>query len=269
MHSSIPRRGRRIFGRPEWAAARVLLLALVLPAAACSRNVGTPPADERPPALFRVEVGVAADADSRPELFGVLFVGVRPAGGGPPVLVARAEPTGFPYRIDLTEENLMGPYGFEATRYVLFARYDMDGDAGTVGPGDWDARSVRAYPLGTTDVRLALRQVPQPATWLQVRILSDHEAPDPAVGFVIVREADGRVPLAARRIPPPASWPHVLRLDEGDILHTAPPPDMPLEVIVRIDQDGDPLTTTPGDLEGRAPVVDGQAEVRLEPGVAR
>ncbi len=233
---------------------------------ACSRNVGTPPADERPPALFRVEV-VADPADGALPADGVLFVGARPAAGGPPGYAVMQEQFQLPTFVDLTAENQMGPFAASVTEWVMFVRLDRDGDASTQGAGDWVGTTDRPVQAGGgAAIRIKLRPAaPSPAPWLQVRI----EGPQPPSGadvFVIVREIGARVPLAARRLVAPPAWPIDLALGEGDLLSGPPVPiGANLEVIVKVDQDGDPLTTVDGDQEGFARLDGGRAVVHLGP----
>lgn len=251
---------------PARLLVALLAGAALSPLSACSRNIGTPPADERPPALFRVEV-VADPAAGAPPVDGILFVGARPAGGGPPGYAVMQERLQLPTFVDLTPENQMGPFAAGITQWVMFARLDRDGDASTQGADDWLGTSDAIVTAGSgVAVRIVLRPADAPpAPWLQVRI----EGPPPPAGadvFVIVRELDGRVPLAARRLLAPPAWPIEVALGEGDLLAGPPaPPAAGLEIIVKVDQDGDPLTTAVGDQEGFARIDGERTVVRLGP----
>jgi hypothetical protein len=252
--------------RPFSPLVILLAGATLSPLGACSRNIGTPPADERPPALFRVEVNADPAAGALPA-DGVLFVGARPAAGGPPGYAVMQETFQLPTFVDLTAENQMGPFAASVTEWVMFVRLDRDGDASTQSGEDWVGTSDRPVRAGTTAaIPVMLRPAAAPpAPWLQVRI----EGPQPPSGadvFVIVREIGGRVPLAARRLVAPPAWPVDLALSEGDLLSGSPAPvGADLEVIVKVDKDGDPLTTVDGDQEGFARLDGGRAVVRLGP----
>jgi len=201
-----------------------------------------------------VRVGVAPAAASAAAGEGVLFVGARPAGGGPPVYVARYAPAFFPGTYYLTESNRMGMGGPAQGPLAVFARFDRDGDAGTAGDDDLEAVTAPALP-GNTEVRLTLAAktaVPQRPAWsLSVRL----DGPPGAAGtmFVLLRAAvGGRVPLAAARFDAPPSFPTTVTVAEHHILQPPLPPLDELDVLVKVDQDGNPLTTEPGDLEGHA-----------------
>lgn len=237
-------------------------------AAGCSRNVGEPPADERPPALFRVEVVAAANAGA-PPVGGVLYVGARPKDGGPPGYVLRQDRVVLPMVVDLTAENAMGPQVAAVEEWRLFVRLDRDGDVGTQGAGDWSGTSASVVRAGSGEiVRVEIAPIGEaPPPWIKVKV--DGDAPPAGADmFVIVREVGGRVPLAARRLLTPPAWPVEVDLTERDLLRGPPaPPANTLEVLVKVDQDGDPLSTVEGDLEGRAAIVNGISSVRvLRPG---
>ena len=242
-----------MFGMPKVTdyLCRFCLLGLLMTiAVACSRNTGPPPPDQPPDSAYAVTI--SAPTGVTPPTAGVLYIGARPAGGGPPQFVIRREIGPLPQTHYLTEADRMGLWAAEDGPLVVFERLDSYGDAGTVSAEDWVAEADRAMLPGQAKVALTLRpSEPAPSFALPVRI----EGPSPPGGatlYVLLREVGGRVPLAAARYPVPKAFPLEVTLTEAHLLGALP--DKKLEVLVKVDQDGNPVSTGPGDLEGATPV---------------
>jgi hypothetical protein len=93
-------------------------------------------------------------------------------------------------------------------------------------------------------------------------------APAGAVVFVTARPSggpSGGPPLAVRKIDV-ERFPHPFRIGAEDVMIPGRPWVGPVDLTVRLDQDGDALTRTPGDLSTAAPLKGielGQSEVRV------
>lgn len=242
--------------------AAVFLLTM-LAWTACNQNTGPLPKSEHPESAFIVELStVASVTGATLPKRAFLFYGARPANGGPPIYVARRENPTFPGIYYLTEDNRMGLSGGDGGPLVVFARLDADGDAGTIGPDDWAGEaSVPAVPgnatVGVVLAPLALAEKPTgPAMKIEIDITGPAAAgvaaQAGAVTYVLLREQGGRMPLAALKADL-KQFPAVVTLEEHHILTDQLPPLSALEIVVKVDQDGNPQTTVKGDYVGVAP----------------
>jgi tetratricopeptide (TPR) repeat protein len=97
---------------------------------------GAGAAEEEPAApgtnVFGLRLELAAGVEVPP---GVLFVALRPTGGGPPLAVRRLTDFSFPVELTLTEnDSMMGSALPESG--LIFARLDQDGDVSAASAGD-------------------------------------------------------------------------------------------------------------------------------------
>ncbi len=246
---------------------RIFFLTIIVGLAiACSRNVGEPPENQWPEAAFIVHLALSDDVPTNHPTSDVLYLGARPAAGGPPVFVARRTAGRFPETFFLTDEDRMGMGGDAGGPMIVFARWDSDGDAGTAAPGDWAATAASAAVPGNTHIDLTLAPLSTEPAFEYVVAIDGPPAPPDSVMFVLLRQADGRMPLVAGKFAAPAEFPIEISLTDRNILQ-GPLPDLAkLEVVVKIDQDGNPVSTSPGDLHGRAPAADARVTLRPEPG---
>lgn len=88
--------------------------------------------------LVEGSIRVTPELADRSKQIGVVYVMIRPAGGGAPYAVARLQnPRSgdeIPYR--LTEANVMLPGAPVPANAQVIARFDADGAAGPEAPGD-------------------------------------------------------------------------------------------------------------------------------------
>lgn len=96
-----------------------------------------------------------------------------------------------------------------------------------------------------------------------LRVASEVGTPPPGVLFVIVRVAgrEGGPPLAVRQFT--AELPTDFRISEADAMIPGTPFVGDLDVIARLDQDGNAFSRQPGDLEGRVGPVQAGASVEI------
>ena len=143
----------------------------------------------------------------------------------------------------------------------LFARLDQDGNATTIDAGDWVGETTMAITPGNTEVRLQLEPVGAPQAWQATVTISAPEPPPAgAVTFVLLRAQNGRIPLAALKTEL-TSYPHTVTLDESHLLSDQPPAFAGHEIIVKVDSDGDPQSTSAGDWFGAA---DAGADIQIQ-----
>ncbi len=231
----------------------------------------------------------------------VVFVIARdPDRDGPPLAVERLRGNAYPMRFVLDASAAMLPGVSLAGPVQLIVKVDKDGDAGTAGaddligfteepvePGDSEVRIPVEGTLGEFSRAVARRGPeggsadssaaepgvsaadPRTSTRVAGMIalgagLAARTAPDDVV-FVIAREPGvAGPPVAVARLQG-NRYPMAFRLDDSNLmLRGTWPPRLELEV--RVDKDGDPLTRGPGDLSGRAtaPVGPGAAAVRIQ-----
>lgn len=241
-----------------------LCAASIAMAAGCSRNLGQPPDAETGDTLFRVELDGAA-AGTTPPTGAVLFLGARPAAGGPPAYVARYTQPQLPGKFLLTERDAMRPGRTPDGPLRVFARLDADGDASTSGPRDWSAAATDAVsPAGQ---RIALRLRPadgqQSEFSLPIRIAAPVTPPAEAVMYVLLRRRGSNRPVGAMRLDVPRRFPVDVRLTRQHLMGDLPDALDAYQVIVKVDQDRNPMTTAPGDLEGFASATSTPVRVRL------
>jgi hypothetical protein len=236
----------------------------------------------------------------------VLFVMARdPASEGPPLAVQRL--TGNAYPMPFVLETPGEPDGGASGRPLqLIVKVDKDGDAGTssaedligftpegVAPGESGVRirveatlgqiaaALEEAPAGVGDAATGRAREPgsgdAPAerggagavitgTISLAEAARGRTSPEDVV-FVIAREPGTEgPPLAVARLPGDG-YPMAFRLDDSHRMLGAPWPEA-VELEVRVDRDGDPLTLDRGGLVGRAPspVRPGERGVRVEVG---
>lgn len=219
---------------------------------ACDRNIGALPAHE--PEYKTLFYAGTVTADILPYAKGVLFVAAAPANGGVPPLAARYEVKYWPVQFELSDLNIMGQ-GLEITGpHHLFARFDTDGDVGSRSSFDLEIRDNRDFAPGTTGITLVLTALGDaPAAQLALRgtIHAPAGVTLSTVGktlYIFARGTDRPMPIAAMRAIEP-SLPFTFVLDDSHILmRDAPLPDT-VQIVARLDSDGDPVTKNPQDLE--------------------
>jgi len=97
---------------------------------------------------------------SKVESQAVLFIIVRPAGGGPPIAAKRIARPSFPLAYSLGPEDAMSPDGPFSGKVVVSARLDRDGDPMTRGAGDLSGEYKKnPVEIGSTKVEIVLDHV--------------------------------------------------------------------------------------------------------------
>jgi hypothetical protein len=235
----------------------------------------------------------------------VVFVIARdPDRDGPPLAVQRLTGNAYPLRFVLDATSAMLP-GTPLTGPVqLIVKVDKDGDAGTAAEDDLIGFTEAPVEMGDSDVRIvvegtlgelsrAVREreaegrgdgapsAPGPAvpsaaaptsgtgaarvagTIELANGLAARTSPDDVV-FVIAREPGAAGPPVAVARLGGNGYPMPFRLDDSNLMLRDAWPAR-LEIEVRVDKDGDPMTRGPDDLDGRAaePVAPGAAGVRI------
>jgi len=247
-----------------------MLLAVLTGLTACSRNIGPPPDDDTTGRLFTITLDVA-EGVTAPE--GVLFVGARPAGGGPPAYVTRVQPRRWPTQVFLTQQDAMRPQQpAPQGAMTLFARLDQDGDAGSFDAGDMSAESAPATPGAEVTLTLTPRQqqgqprarTPRATPLLEATV--DGDTPPPSgIVYVLLVPHGQRVPVAAARHSAPEAWPMDVALYPQHLIGDKPDAWDGYQLVVKADQDGNPATNEPGDQRGTAPVEAGRTHIRVTP----
>ena len=237
---------------------------------------------------------------------GTLYVTARVPGrdSGPPLAAVRlnASPDGVAFRIGPNDLMMEGLGGLNQP-VVLSARWDQDGDASSVQPGDMLGELTEPVAPGSSDVVITLdtRAVqedaraggpvspppgdgppapladapPTPAagdgagktlsgTIVVAEALAG-QAPSGGVFFVSARTQPGGAgpPLAAVRVKASAE-PTPFTIGPKDIMMGGVL-DKPVYLTVRWDQDSDAFSKQPGDLAGglNEPVAPGSADITL------
>lgn len=133
-------------------------------------------------------------------------------------------------------------------------------------PAD-EAAAMPAPPAPLSEDQSAASVVEVPGIDGTVSVAPGHTAPSAAVLFVLVRVAGRQTgpPLAVKQLP--GEVPTSFRISEADAMIPGTPFVGDLDVIVRLDQDGNAFSRQPGDLEGRfGPVqVGGTVQIELAP----
>jgi hypothetical protein len=234
----------------------------------------------------------------------VVFVIARdPESKGPPLAVGRLTGNAYPMRFVLDASTAMLPGASLARPVQLIVKVDKDGDANTSAAGDLIGFTGELVEPGDSDVRVALEgtlgelaraaeeegakpssegvdespaEVPgEPpggpgkrgarvaGTIAIAPGLAARTAPDDVV-FVIAREPGaGGPPVAVARLRG-NQYPMAFHLDDSSLMLRGIWPTV-LDLEVRVDKDGDPMTRGPADLIGRAagPVRLGESDVRI------
>lgn len=250
-----------MFAKLNNAVACVLM---VLGLLACDRNTGPVPLDQHPQAAFIVELSLASTEPVSTNPRTTLFYGARPAVGGPPVYIARRQNVRFPGVFYLTEENRMNMGADYSGPLVLFARLDGDGNATTIDPSDWTGLTTQPVLPGNTKVSLQLSQAGSPPPPWQIQVtIGPAPVPPETTTYVLLREVGGRVPLAALKVES-LSFPVTVTLMAQHLLAEPPASLANLEVLVKVDGDGNPQTTQAGDYYAITAAA-AQVQVQLQP----
>lgn len=217
--------------------------------------------------------------DSVPEE-GALFVFVRPEGvvSGPPLAVKRMAFTGFPQSFSISEKDAMrSTVRFEGN-LTLSARLDQDGDARSA-PGDIEGSLVTKG--GTNRIELILDKVigapvedkggsmepvePKSITGtveLDQKIAK--EIPSENLRLFILLRPKGQTsgPPMAVQLFGEVEFPLSFEIGQKDAMMPGTTVEGPVEVIVRVDRDGN-AKSSPGDLEGQTNAVVGDKDIKI------
>ncbi|HXV36110.1 MAG TPA: hypothetical protein VEC18_03110 [Myxococcota bacterium] len=230
---------------------------------------GAPPAEE-PGAPIAGTIELAAELASQVPPDAVLFLMARPVTGGPPVAAKRFDAPRFPLAFAIGAEDRMGAAAAFSGALEISARIDGDGNATTRSAGDLIGAAARAHAPGDRGVvvRIDRRQSadssagaapPRTAAADSAAIegtiaLADAlqgRVPARAVLFVIARNSPSGPPLAVVRVDEP-QFPLAFAIGPGDRMIEAVPFAGEISLSARVDADGDAMTRSPGDLQGRA-----------------
>lgn len=205
---------------------------------------------------------------------GTLFITLRPAGSppvGPPLAVQRLEGPKLPATFRVGPENVMLQGMPFSGPFDVYARLDGDGNAMTKDPTDLEAPPQRGVAAGASLVLVLGGRaevapepgsspvpVPPPAATGsglggEIRV-SDALASSSGRGtlYIMVRNAGvPGPPVAVKRISDP-SFPARFDIGPGDVMLEGTALVGPFDLSARLDQDGDPMTKTEGDLVSRA-----------------
>ncbi len=97
---------------------------------------------------------------SKVESQAVLFIIVRPAGGGPPIAAKRIARPSFPLAYSLGPEDAMSPNAPLSGKVMVSARLDKDGDPMTRGAGDLSGEYKKnPVEIGSAKVEIVLDQI--------------------------------------------------------------------------------------------------------------
>lgn len=240
-------------------------MGLTMLLAACDRNIGELPAHE--PEYTQLFFSGTVTAETLPHAKGVLFVAATPAAGGPPPLAARYEVKFWPVQFELSDINFMGQ-GLEVQGpHHIFARFDTDGDVGSRSSFDLEIRDTRDFAPGATGITLVLAPLgdaPPAQLAIHGRVSAPAGMQISTAGktlFIFARGAERPMPLAALRQAEPV-LPFDFALDDSHILMRDMPLPDAVQIVARLDADGDPVTRSPEDLEF---TTDPGPRVRSEP----
>lgn len=223
-------------------------------------------------------ITVAPEFQKQATKNGFLFIYVRPEGvhSGPPLAAKRFEAVSFPYEFSISEKDAMVPGTRFGGRVILTARLDQDGDARSA-PGDIEG-DMSTQP-GQKNVALILNrgigpkketgQAPgsEASKTLSGTISIDpqiaKEVPDNLRMFIVLRykDASGAPPMAVQ-LHSEAKFPFDYTISQTDAMMPGTVVEGDVEVIVRIDRDGN-AKSSPGDLEGKAFGAVGDQDVNI------
>lgn len=211
---------------------------------------------------------------------GSLFIFIRPDGvvRGPPLAVKRMAFTGFPQSFTISEKDAMRATAKFEGNLTLAARLDQDGDARSA-PGDIEGSLVTQG--GTSGIKLVLDKVigapvedkggsmepEEPKTITGVVELDPKIAKEiPSENlrlFILLRPKGqvGGVPMAVQLFGE-VKFPLSFEIGQKDAMMPGTTVDGPVEVIVRVDRDGN-AKSSPGDLEGQTNAVVGDKNIKI------
>jgi hypothetical protein len=211
---------------------------------------------------------------------GSLFIFIRPEGvvRGPPLAVKRMAFTGFPQSFTISEKDAMRATAKFEGNLTLAARLDQDGDARSA-PGDIEGSLVTQG--GTSGIKLVLDKVigapvedkggsmepEEPKTITGVVELDPKiakEIPNENLRLFILLRPKGQVggvPMAVQLFGE-AKFPLFFEIGQKDAMMPGTTVDGPVEVIVRVDRDGN-AKSSPGDLEGQTNAVVGEKNIKI------
>lgn len=255
-----------------------------LPAPAPAPGPQSEPGGEAPPIAGTIRV--AREVAAQVPKGAVLFLIARNGQGGPPVAVERIADPVFPMRFSIGPEDRMIQGIPFAGPLHLIARLDSDGNAMTHSPADLQGVTPQPVQPGAAGVEIVIDQHVQtgasaaaqgggappfaaggaaadgqpaaagPPIAGTIRLspeLAGH-VPQGAVLFLIAHHPGGvgGPPVAVERIADP-HFPMRFVIGPENRMIQAIPFTGPLTLIARIDSDGNAMTHSPGDLEGRTP----------------
>jgi hypothetical protein len=228
--------------------ARFLLLSFGIPLLlSCSRNIGERNFSPPPDTIYEVEL---SGPPVTPPEGASLFVGARSSPDTPPIYIRRYPAFPLPLTVYLRKGDTMIPgSAVTSSPLFLFARLDRDSDPATMEPLDLYGESSSAYPLGSkVELRLEFLKELYQGFRFHLRLEGSYPPPPTGAGFVLLLDPLTRAVIAGERFPIPRALPAELTLDERTLFR--PPPRGPVEVYVKLDDDGDPSTPGPKDLRG-------------------
>ena len=231
---------------------RSIALLSLMALTACDRNIGPIPAHE--PEYKTLFFAGTVTADTLPNAKGVLFIAAAPADGGVPPLAARYDVKYWPVNFELSDINFMGEGLQIQGPHRLFARFDTDGDVGSRSSYDLEIRDSRDFAPGATGITLVLQPLGEapPARLNIYGTVAAAEGLTVATAgktlFIFARGTERPMPLAALRVAEPA-LPYTFVLNDAHILMRDMPMPDSLQIVARLDADGDPVTRSPLDLE--------------------
>ena len=205
-----------------------------------------------------------------------LFIYARNADakpGTPPLAVKRLQVSEFPYEFSISETDSMIPGSKIRGDIVLVARLDADGDA-KAAPGDVEGRTN--VVAGQSGIVLTLDQVVPPKSQIleengktvkgMVYVSSELkvELTNPVDRlFIILREKGvSGIPPMAVQLHKNIKFPFKYEIGQKDIMIPGTVLEGEVEVIVRVDRDGNAKASS-GDLEGESLATVGAARVDI------
>ncbi len=211
---------------------------------------------------------------------GALFVFVRPEGvvGGPPLAVKRMAFSGFPQSFSISEKDAMRSTARFEGNLTLAARLDQDGDARSA-PGDIEGSLV--VQGGSSGIELVLDKVigapvqdkggsmepvePKSITGmieLDSKIAKEIPVKDLRLFIILRPKGQTSGPPMAVQLFGEVKFPLSFEIGQKDAMMPGTTVEGPVEVIVRVDRDGN-AKSSPGDLEGQAQAVVGDKDIKI------
>jgi hypothetical protein len=211
---------------------------------------------------------------------GALFVFVRPEGvvGGPPLAVKRMAFSGFPQSFSISEKDAMRSTARFEGNLTLAARLDQDGDARSA-PGDIEGSLI--VQGGNAGIELVLDKVvgapvedkggslepvePKSITGtinLDPKIAEEIPVKDLRLFIILRPKGQTSGPPMAVQLFGSVEFPLPFEIGQKDAMMPGTTVEGPVEVIVRIDRDGN-AKSSPGDLEGQTQAVVGDKDIKI------